>query len=76
MPYCDDILVSTHTKTSAIINRPSGLNFLTHAHEWLRWNLTVEFSDIPKFLKTGNFKIPITQKAKTELRKTLPASIF
>lgn len=36
--------------------------------------ITFGFNDIPKPLKTGNFKIPITWKAKTELRKTLPVS--
>lgn len=36
--------------------------------------ITFGFNDIPKLLKTGNFKISITWKPKTELRKTLLVS--
>lgn len=37
--------------------------------------ITVEFSDISKFLKTSHLKIPITWKAEIQLSKTLPVSI-
>ena len=60
MPYCNDILLSTHTETPVTL-----ISFWTQFPHIFRLTakvelITVGFSDILKFLKTGHLKIPIT----------------